>query len=227
MSSSSSLYPVHAFPTFVPLPILANGVLQRRICCPHLLPGASSAALCLCSEVFPPPTPLSPPTTPVVLPPRPRRSLRFASLFFFFGCCCSTSPRFRFPAGGCFFPAAASCKAGKEEPEMGEAARTFGAVRQELVNSLIRNPSEQNAELLQRLVEAPLTPAEKYLQINVKGILRANVKEQFQVCLRLICTAFQILEKYGRNLLHPRKPYFWRMVKFNNPVFRDTVDTIQ
>ncbi|KAG8141004.1 hypothetical protein E2320_003622, partial [Naja naja] len=108
---------------------------------------------------------------------------------------------------------------------MGEAACTFGAFRQELVNALIRNPSEQNAELLHCLVETPLSPAEKYLQIDAKGILRANVKEQ--VDLRLISTAFQILEKYGRNLLHPRKPYFWRMVKFNNPVFRDTVDTIQ
>lgn len=64
------------------------------------------------------------------------------------------------------------------------------------------------------------------------GVGGANVAElpiplQIQVDLRMISTAFQILEKYGRNLLHPRKPYFWRMVKFNNPVFRDTVDTIQ
>ncbi|XP_058036293.1 E3 ubiquitin-protein ligase RNF31 isoform X3 [Ahaetulla prasina] len=110
---------------------------------------------------------------------------------------------------------------------MGEATRVFGALRQELVTALIRNPSELNVEPLQRLVDAPLPPAQKYLQIDVKGILRANVKEQFQVDLRMISTAFQILEKYGRNLLHPRKPYFWRMVKFNNPVFRDTVDTIQ
>ncbi|KAM3821709.1 E3 ubiquitin-protein ligase RNF31 isoform 1-T1 [Vipera latastei] len=110
---------------------------------------------------------------------------------------------------------------------MGEATRKFGALRQELVTALIRNPSEQSAEFLQRLVEAPLSPAQKYLEIDAKGILRANVKEQFQVDLRMVSTAFQILEKYGRNLLHPRKPYFWRMVKFNNPVFRDTVDTIQ
>ncbi|KAL7977740.1 hypothetical protein Chor_009689, partial [Crotalus horridus] len=111
--------------------------------------------------------------------------------------------------------------------EMGEATGKFAALRQELVTTLIRNPSEQNAEFLQRLVEAPLPPAQKYLEIDARGILRANVKEQFQVDLRLVSTAFQILEKYGRNLLHPRKPYFWRMVKFNNPVFRDTVDTIQ
>uniref|UniRef100_H9G897 Uncharacterized protein n=1 Tax=Anolis carolinensis TaxID=28377 RepID=H9G897_ANOCA len=42
-----------------------------------------------------------------------------------------------------------------------------------------------------------------------------------------ISTALNILEKYGRNLLNPHKPRFWRTVKFNNPVFRDTVDTIQ
>ncbi|ETE67953.1 RING finger protein 31, partial [Ophiophagus hannah] len=153
-------------------------------------------------------------------------SLRFC---FFFGCC-SASPRFRFPAGGCLFPRGGFVqRQGRKSlfarSEMGEAACTFGALRQELVNALIQNPSEQNAELLQRLVEAPLSLDEKYLQINAKGILRANVKEH--VDLRLISTAFQILEKYGRNLLNPRKPYFWRMVKFNNPVFRDTVDTIQ
>uniref|UniRef100_A0A8C5SXP9 RanBP2-type domain-containing protein n=1 Tax=Laticauda laticaudata TaxID=8630 RepID=A0A8C5SXP9_LATLA len=60
-----------------------------------------------------------------------------------------------------------------------------------------------------------------------KNMAELPIPLQFQVYLRLISTAFQILEKYGRNLLHPRKPYFWRMVKFNNPVFRDTVDTIQ
>ncbi|KAM6453084.1 E3 ubiquitin-protein ligase RNF31 isoform 2-T3 [Liasis olivaceus] len=110
---------------------------------------------------------------------------------------------------------------------MGEASHRFASLRQELVANLIGSPSEQSPELVQRLVELPLPLAQKYLEIDAKGILQANIKEQFQVDLRMISTAFNILEKYGRNLLHPRKPHFWRTVKFNNPVFRDTVDTIQ
>lgn len=53
------------------------------------------------------------------------------------------------------------------------------------------------------------------------------LSSQTQKDLRTISTALNILEKYGRNLLNPHKPRFWRTVKFNNPVFRDTVDTIQ
>ncbi|KAM9120774.1 E3 ubiquitin-protein ligase RNF31 [Pangshura tecta] len=50
---------------------------------------------------------------------------------------------------------------------------------------------------------------------------------QSPACLRTVSTALNILEKYGRNLLNPLKPRYWRGVKFNNPVFRSTVDAIQ
>ena len=45
--------------------------------------------------------------------------------------------------------------------------------------------------------------------------------------LNTLSTALNILEKYGRNLLSPQRPRYWRGVKFNNPVFRSTVDAVQ
>lgn len=45
--------------------------------------------------------------------------------------------------------------------------------------------------------------------------------------LNTLSTALNILEKYGRNLLSPQRPRYWRSVKFNNPVFRSTVDAVQ
>ncbi|XP_077773012.1 E3 ubiquitin-protein ligase RNF31 isoform X1 [Podarcis muralis] len=110
---------------------------------------------------------------------------------------------------------------------MEEVERKFMALRDELVAALIENPLEQNPETVQRLLEMPFSPAQKYLEIDAKGIIRANTQGQPQKDLRTISTALNILEKYGRNLLNPHKPRFWRTVKFNNPVFRDTVDTIQ
>lgn len=45
--------------------------------------------------------------------------------------------------------------------------------------------------------------------------------------LRSVITALNILEKYGKNLLSPNRPKFWRSVKFNNPVFKTTVDAVE
>ncbi|XP_054848465.1 E3 ubiquitin-protein ligase RNF31 isoform X2 [Eublepharis macularius] len=103
----------------------------------------------------------------------------------------------------------------------------FLSLREELVAALIQSPSELNPESVQQLVEMSLPPSKKYREIDVKGIVRANTQGQTPKELRTISTALNILEKYGRNLLNPHKPRFWRTVKFNNPVFRDTVDTIQ
>ncbi|XP_042327873.1 E3 ubiquitin-protein ligase RNF31 [Sceloporus undulatus] len=110
---------------------------------------------------------------------------------------------------------------------MEEMERQFTTLRDELVAALIKSPAEQNPESVQRLVEVALPPAQKYREIDAKGIIQANTQEQTEKDLHKISTALNILEKYGRNLLNPHKPKFWRTVKFNNPVFRDTVDTIQ
>lgn len=50
----------------------------------------------------------------------------------------------------------------------------FVCLRDELVAALIQSPSELNQESLQRLVEMPLPLAEKYQEIDVKGIMQAN-----------------------------------------------------
>lgn len=39
--------------------------------------------------------------------------------------------------------------------------------------------------------------------------------------------ALSILEKYGCNLTCPSRPRYWRSVKHNNPVFRNTVDAMK
>ncbi|XP_062994591.1 E3 ubiquitin-protein ligase RNF31 isoform X2 [Elgaria multicarinata webbii] len=110
---------------------------------------------------------------------------------------------------------------------MGDVECQFMSLREELVTALIRSPAEQNPESVQRLVEMALPPSQKYREINAKDIVEANTQGQTQKDLCTLSTALNILEKYGRNLLNPHKPRFWRTVKFNNPVFRDTVDTIQ
>lgn len=42
-----------------------------------------------------------------------------------------------------------------------------------------------------------------------------------------LSTALAILEKYGRNLLQPRPPPFWRCMRATNPVFRSTVGALK
>ncbi|XP_067389169.1 LOW QUALITY PROTEIN: E3 ubiquitin-protein ligase RNF31 [Emydura macquarii macquarii] len=111
------------------------------------------------------------------------------------------------------------------EPPSGEPQ--FLQLREELVLALARSPGELHPESVQQLVEAPLPPHLKYREIDARGLLCANGRGQPPACLRTISTALNILEKYGRNLLNPNKPRFWRSVKFNNPVFRSTVDAVQ
>ncbi|XP_062843999.1 E3 ubiquitin-protein ligase RNF31 isoform X2 [Trichomycterus rosablanca] len=53
----------------------------------------------------------------------------------------------------------------------------------------------------------------------------SNRKETLE-SLQKLSTALNILEKYGSNLTNPNRPKYWRTVKYNNPVFRATVDAI-
>ena len=46
-------------------------------------------------------------------------------------------------------------------------------------------------------------------------------------CLARVVKALGILERYGCNLLNPNRPKFWRSVKFNNPVFKASVDPVK
>ncbi|KAJ8339655.1 hypothetical protein SKAU_G00342880 [Synaphobranchus kaupii] len=68
----------------------------------------------------------------------------------------------------------------------------------------------------------------KYRYINVEELLRENCggKDRKESLTSLV-KALIILEKYGCNLANPKRPKFWRTVKHNNPVFRNTLDVIK
>ncbi|XP_053330126.1 E3 ubiquitin-protein ligase RNF31 [Spea bombifrons] len=72
------------------------------------------------------------------------------------------------------------------------------------------------------MLMAPLK--DRYRKLNVETLLRSGTEPP---ALRSVITALNILEKYGRNLLSPLRPKFWRSVKFNNPVFKAQVDAIE
>ncbi|XP_029437829.1 E3 ubiquitin-protein ligase RNF31 isoform X2 [Rhinatrema bivittatum] len=113
-----------------------------------------------------------------------------------------------------------------EEEPGSEMRHQFLLAREAALAVLSAQPSEISEECLQPLIQSPLPLEEKYHDIDARDIIRCNAMGEPAVFLRRISTAFNILEKYGRNLLNPQKPKFWRAVKFNNPVFRSTVDAI-
>ncbi|TRY84125.1 hypothetical protein DNTS_026030 [Danionella cerebrum] len=81
------------------------------------------------------------------------------------------------------------------------------------------------------MANIPLPPSSKYSYIAVENLLTenssgSNRKESLST-LQKLSTALNILEKYGSNLTNPNRPKYWRTVKYNNPVFRTTVDSIQ
>ncbi|XP_068777963.1 E3 ubiquitin-protein ligase RNF31 isoform X5 [Struthio camelus] len=128
------------------------------------------------------------------------------------------------PPGGPDPPPAAPAGA----PEAG-----FEALRAALEAALIRNPGEPVPGALGPALAAPLPPPAKCRHLDGARLLRDNLGQApgspggAPGGARALCTALNILEKYGRNLLQPRPPRYWRAVKFNNPVFRSTVGAIQ
>ncbi|XP_037359019.1 E3 ubiquitin-protein ligase RNF31 isoform X2 [Talpa occidentalis] len=110
----------------------------------------------------------------------------------------------------------------------GEEERAFLAAREELASSLRRDSGRTfSLEQLQPLLATSLPPAARYLQLDAARLIRCNVRGEPRNYLNTLSTALNILEKYGRNLLSPERPRYWRGVKFNNPVFRTTVDAVQ
>ncbi|XP_053558336.1 LOW QUALITY PROTEIN: E3 ubiquitin-protein ligase RNF31 [Bombina bombina] len=95
-------------------------------------------------------------------------------------------------------------------------------LRDVLEQALINQPEHVTLDLLDQMLEVPLR--ERYRRLDVKDLLRGGTPDP---SLRPVITALNILEKYGRNLLSPLRPKFWRSVKFNNPVFKATVDAIE
>ncbi|XP_028649540.1 E3 ubiquitin-protein ligase RNF31-like [Erpetoichthys calabaricus] len=98
----------------------------------------------------------------------------------------------------------------------------FSELRDSAALSLSAFPGRDIQEALREMTEVSLPISEKYQKIDAESVIRIN-----KMVLPGLSTAFNILEKYGRNLMNPNKPKYWRTVKFNNPVFKTTVDAIQ
>lgn len=109
-----------------------------------------------------------------------------------------------------------------------EEERAFLAAREELASALRKDSGQVfSMEQLRPLLVTSLPPAARYLQLDAARLVRCNVHGEPRNYLNTLSTALNILEKYGRNLLSPQRPRYWRGVKFNNPVFRSTVDAVQ
>ncbi|XP_023974182.1 E3 ubiquitin-protein ligase RNF31 isoform X1 [Physeter macrocephalus] len=109
-----------------------------------------------------------------------------------------------------------------------EEERAFLAAREELASALRRDSGQAfSLEQLRPLLVSSLPPAARYLQLDAARLVRCNAHGEPRNYLNTLSTALNILEKYGRNLLSPQRPRYWRGVKFNNPVFRSTVDAVQ
>ncbi|XP_071657518.1 E3 ubiquitin-protein ligase RNF31 isoform X2 [Patagioenas fasciata] len=116
----------------------------------------------------------------------------------------------------------------------------LGALWGALWGALVRDPQDPSPPELQPLLLVPRPPRDKWRLLDVGEILRGNVRvapgappiPPLDVgappgALGALRTALSILEKYGRNLLQPRPPRHWRLVRFGNPVFRRTVGAMQ
>uniref|UniRef100_A0A8I3W7B5 E3 ubiquitin-protein ligase RNF31 n=1 Tax=Callithrix jacchus TaxID=9483 RepID=A0A8I3W7B5_CALJA len=109
-----------------------------------------------------------------------------------------------------------------------EEERAFLAAREELASALRRDSAQVfSLEQLRPLLVSSLPPAARYLQLDAARLVRCNAHGEPRNYLNTLSTALNILEKYGRNLLSPQRPRYWRGVKFNNPVFCSTVDAVQ
>ncbi|XP_018864857.1 E3 ubiquitin-protein ligase RNF31 isoform X2 [Gorilla gorilla gorilla] len=106
--------------------------------------------------------------------------------------------------------------------------RAFLVAREELASALRRDSGQAfSLEQLRPLLASSLPLAARYLQLDAARLVRCNAHGEPRNYLNTLSTALNILEKYGRNLLSPQRPRYWRGVKFNNPVFRSTVDAVQ
>ncbi|XP_075684989.1 E3 ubiquitin-protein ligase RNF31 isoform X2 [Rhinoderma darwinii] len=94
-------------------------------------------------------------------------------------------------------------------------------LRNDLELALINQPDTVTTDLLDQILEVPLK--DRYRRLDLQTLLSGGEQSP---PLRSVITALNILEKYGKNLLLPRRPKFWKSVKFNNPVFKSTVDAI-
>ncbi|XP_004864183.1 E3 ubiquitin-protein ligase RNF31 isoform X1 [Heterocephalus glaber] len=110
----------------------------------------------------------------------------------------------------------------------GEEEQAFLLAREELASALRKDSAQSfSLEQLRPLLDTSLPPASRYLLLDAARLVRCNALGEPLNYLNILTTALNILEKYGRNLLSPQRPRYWRSVKFNNPVFHSTVDAVQ
>lgn len=110
----------------------------------------------------------------------------------------------------------------------GDEERAFLAAREELASALRWDSAQVfPLEQLTPLLATSLPLSSRYRQLDAGRLVRCNAHGEPRNYLNTLSTALNILEKYGRNLLSPQRPRYWRSVKFNNPVFRSTVDAVQ
>ncbi|KAG8455389.1 hypothetical protein GDO86_001545 [Hymenochirus boettgeri] len=95
-------------------------------------------------------------------------------------------------------------------------------LRNALENALIHEPESVTPAFLDKMLDLPLK--ERYQRLIVRDLLKGGTQVP---SLHAVITALNILEKYGKNLLSPLRPKFWKSVKFNNPVFKTRVDAIE
>ncbi|XP_056381843.1 E3 ubiquitin-protein ligase RNF31 [Hyla sarda] len=94
-------------------------------------------------------------------------------------------------------------------------------LRDALELALIHQPDTVTTDFLDKLLEVPFQ--DRYRRLDLQTLLPGGEQSP---ALRSVINALNILEKYGKNLLSLHRPKFWRIVKFNNPVFKSTVDAI-
>uniref|UniRef100_A0A8C5WDB8 RBR-type E3 ubiquitin transferase n=1 Tax=Leptobrachium leishanense TaxID=445787 RepID=A0A8C5WDB8_9ANUR len=94
--------------------------------------------------------------------------------------------------------------------------------RDTLERDLINRPEIVTSDRLNEMLA--ISFIERYRRLEIQALLHSGSQT---TALRSVITALNILEKYGRNLLSPLRPKFWRSVKFNNPVFKAQVDAVE
>ncbi|XP_022524852.2 E3 ubiquitin-protein ligase RNF31 [Astyanax mexicanus] len=115
---------------------------------------------------------------------------------------------------------------------MASLATQFEDLKKKAESCLSTSGSVQEAKpFITAMAEMAMPLSSRYQHISVDSIISDNIsgnqQQEIVDSLNLIVKALSILEKYACNLLNPNRPKYWRTVKFNNPVFKASVDILK
>ncbi|XP_066520072.1 interferon regulatory factor 9 [Hoplias malabaricus] len=115
---------------------------------------------------------------------------------------------------------------------MASLSAQFEDLRKKVQSCLVKTGSPQEAkDFILAMAETAMPLSNRYQHIHVEKIISENIRGNNQQetleSLKLVIKALNILEKYACNLMNPNRPKYWRTVKFNNPVFKASVDTLK